>query len=60
VTVAFLARRVRGTIESVDDGGRSVVVLIESGELMRFALNAATGYFTTEGRQEGERLLFEA
>jgi hypothetical protein len=59
VTVAFLARRVGGTVEAVEDGGRRVVVATEDGATMGFALNPATGYFTEGGLQEGARLLFE-
>jgi hypothetical protein len=59
VTVAFLARRVAGTVEDVAADGRDVSVLTEEGELIAFALNQATGYFTAGGLQEGARLLFE-
>jgi hypothetical protein len=59
VTVSLLARRVRGAVEEVRDGGRSLTVLTEDGELMEFALNRATGMFTGGGTQSGARLSFE-
>jgi hypothetical protein len=59
VTVALLSRRVRGSVEDVREGGRALTVLTEEGELMEFALNQATGYFTGGGGQSGERLSFD-
>jgi hypothetical protein len=59
VTVSLLARRVRGVVEEVRDGGRAFTVLTEEGELMEFALNGATGRFTRGGTQSGERLSFD-
>jgi hypothetical protein len=59
VTVALLARRVKGTVEDVAAGGRSLTVLTEDGELMEFALSQATGYFTAGGNQSGARLSFD-
>jgi hypothetical protein len=59
VTVALLARRVKGTVEHVDDDGRRLTVLTEDGELMEFALSQATGYFTGGGTQSGARLSFD-
>jgi hypothetical protein len=59
VTVALLARRVRGTIEDVSPDGRVLTVLTEEGELMEFALSQATGYFTGGGNQSGARLSFD-
>ena len=60
VTVAFLARRVGGTIDHVGEDGRTLTVSTEDGQALEFALNPATGYFTAGGRQEGARLLFDA
>ena len=59
MTVSQLARRVRGTVEEVAPGGRSITVLTEDGELMEFALNQATGFFTGGGSQSGARLSFD-
>jgi hypothetical protein len=59
VTVALLARRLRGTVEEVRDGGRTLMVLTEDGETMEFALSRATGYFTRDGVQSGARLMFD-
>jgi hypothetical protein len=59
VTVALLARRVRGTVEDVADDGRRLTVLTEEGDLMDFALSHATGYFTGGGTQSGARLSFD-
>jgi hypothetical protein len=59
VTVVWLAHRVGGVIEAVDDDGRSLAVRTDDGEELRFALNAATGLFKEDGLQEGARLLFE-
>lgn len=60
VTVVFLARRVRGSVEEVADGGRRVVVVTEDGEAIEFALSPATGSFLEIGRSVGgARLLFD-
>jgi hypothetical protein len=59
VTVALLARRLKGTVEEVADDGRRLTVLTEDGDLMEFALSQATGYFTAGGTQSGARLSFE-
>ncbi|MEA2423311.1 MAG: hypothetical protein QOF55_2410 [Thermoleophilaceae bacterium] len=59
MTVALLARRVRGTIEDVSPDGRVLTVLTEEGELMEFGLSQATGYFTGGGVQSGARLSFD-
>lgn len=56
----FLARRVRGSVEEVADGGRRVVVVTEDGEAIEFALSPATGSFLEIGRSVGgARLLFD-
>jgi hypothetical protein len=59
VTVALLARRLRGTVEDVSADGRQLTVLTEEGELMEFALSQAKGYFTAGGTQSGARLSFD-
>ena len=59
VTVVYLAYRVGGTIEAVEEGGRELTVLTDDGEALRFALNHATGLFTQDGSQAGARLLFD-
>jgi hypothetical protein len=60
VVVIFLARRVRGTVEQVDDGGRRLAVVTEEGDEVRFTLSPATGNFAEEGRAVGgARLTFE-
>jgi hypothetical protein len=59
VTVALLARRLKGTVEEVAPDGRRLTILTEDGELMEFALSHATGYFTRGGSQSGARLSFD-
>ena len=60
VTVVFLARRVRGVVEEVYDGGRRLVVVSEDGDQIAFALSPATGNFVEEGRAiGGARLIFD-
>jgi hypothetical protein len=59
VTVALLARRVRGIVEEIGDDGRRLTVLTEEGDLMEFGLSQATGYFTGGGTQSGARLSFD-
>jgi hypothetical protein len=59
VTVALLARRVGGVVETVEDDGRRLTVLTEDGELMTFGLSQATGTFTGGGSQSGARLSFD-
>jgi hypothetical protein len=59
VTVVFLARRVRGTVEELAEDGRRLVVATEDGERIRFGLSPATGSFLEEGRAVGgARLTF--
>jgi hypothetical protein len=60
VTVVFLARRVRATVEEMGDGGRRLVVVTEDGEPITFVLSPATGNFVEEGRAVGgARLTFD-
>ena len=59
MTVALLARRVKGSVEEIAPDGRRLTVLTEDGELMDFALSQATGYFTGGGSQSGARLSFD-
>jgi hypothetical protein len=59
VLIWFLARRVSGTIERVEEGGRRLVVATEEGEVMTFVLGRATGHFMQEGQAiGGARLTF--
>jgi phage baseplate assembly protein gpV len=58
VTVAFLSGQVGGVVAGADDEQRSVNVVTDDGETVRFALNRATGRFLSDGRQSGARLLF--
>jgi hypothetical protein len=58
VTIAFLAARIDGVVAGTDDERRSLSVLTDEGETVRFALNRATGRYLSEGRQSGARLLF--
>ena len=59
VTVAFLARRVGGTIEDVAADGRRLVVVTDDGRSLRFELSPATGSFAQEGPVGGAKLRFE-
>jgi hypothetical protein len=59
VMVSFLGSTVRGTVDSVEPGGRRLRVTTEEGETLWFALNGATATFTAQGRQTGARLTFE-
>lgn len=58
VSVVFLAVRVAGVIESVDEAERRLHVLTEEGELIAFTLDRATGIFRTASTPDG-RLVFE-
>jgi hypothetical protein len=59
VTVAFLARRVGGSIEEIDADGRRLLVVTDEGEPIRFELSQATGSFVQEGPTGGAKLAFE-
>jgi hypothetical protein len=59
VTVAFLARRVGGTIEEIDADGRALLVVTDDDELIRFELSQATGSFVQEGPTGGAKLAFD-
>src|SRR4051794_22523959 len=59
VTVAFLATRASGSIESVDADLRGLEVLTEDGERVRFELSPATGIFMATDHSRA-RLFFEA
>jgi hypothetical protein len=59
VRVNFLGSTVRGTVRSVADDGRRLLVATEDGEVLTFALNRATATFTADGHQTGARLTFE-
>ena len=41
-----------------DEQQRSLDVVTDEGEMVRFALNRATGRYLSDGRQAGARLLF--
>jgi hypothetical protein len=55
VTVIYLAVAEPGVVECVEDAGRTVVVLTEHGELLRFHLMASAHYVT---RDRAARLQF--
>jgi hypothetical protein len=55
VTVLYLALAEPGLVERVEDDGRTVVVLTEGGELLRFYLMASAHYVT---RDRAARLQF--
>ena len=59
MSVAFLARRVGGTIEAIERDGRTLVVVTDDGEAIRFELSPATGSFVQEGPTGGAKLAFE-
>lgn len=60
VTVVFLARRVGGKVEEIDDGGRRLLVVTEDDELIAFTLRPASGHFVEENRASGgARLVFD-
>jgi hypothetical protein len=58
VTVAFLSAQIAGVVARAEDELRSVNVVTDDGETVRFALNRATGRYLSDGRQSGARLLF--
>ncbi|WP_028064193.1 hypothetical protein [Solirubrobacter soli] len=48
VTVHYLASTETGTVERIEDDGRSVVVVTESDAVLEFHLMASTHYFTRD------------
>lgn len=58
VVVIYLGAVVGGTVKSVGDGGRSLVVVTDEGEELRFQLDRATASFTLPGGQTSARLRF--
>lgn len=58
VTVAFLSAQIGGVVAGSDEQQRSLDVVTDEGEMVRFALNRATGRYLSDGRQAGARLLF--
>jgi hypothetical protein len=48
VTVLYLAAREHGVVEYVEDGGRVVVVVTESGDALRFHLMASAHFITQD------------
>lgn len=60
VVVAFIGARSPGVIEDVQDDGRRVLVALDDGTRMAFALSRATGRFVRDGDQSGARLVFES
>ncbi len=58
MTVVFLAARVPGTIEWVDEDLHRVGVLTEEGEEISFALNRKLARFVAEEHPAGPRLAF--
>lgn len=59
MTIALLARNLRGVVEEVLDGGLRLTVLTEDGERQEFALSRSTGHFMRDGKQSGARLLLD-
>ena len=56
----FLGRRVAGTVEQIDDGGRRLMVATDDGEAIAFTLAQASARFVEESRgTTGARLIFE-
>jgi hypothetical protein len=49
VDIVYLAARERGTVEAVEDGGRTLVIVAESGKVLHFRL-FASGHFMTADR----------
>ena len=49
VEVVYLNARERGVVEAVEDAGRTLLVVTEEAQLLRFALSA-TGAFVTADR----------
>jgi hypothetical protein len=58
VSVRYLDATAAGIVNEVHDEGRSLLVLTEEGESVRFTLSPATGTFTTGGAGFGARLIF--
>lgn len=48
VTVVYLATNEQGVVERVDDAGRTVTVVTESGSVLEFHLMASTHFFTRD------------
>lgn len=46
VEIVYLALREPATVEAIEDGGRTVIVVADDGEVLRFRL-AASGHFVT-------------
>jgi hypothetical protein len=56
----FLGRRVAGTVEHVEEGGRRLVVATDDGGAIAFVLAQASARFVEEARgTTGARLIFE-
>lgn len=49
VTLVYLAAREPGVIEAVEEGGRSVTVVTEAGDVVHLRL-VASGHFVTADR----------
>jgi hypothetical protein len=48
VLVHYLATTERGTVERVEDAGRTILVVTESEAVLEFHLMASTHYFTRD------------
>jgi hypothetical protein len=48
VTVVYLAAREHGVVERVEDDGRGLLVLTDSGSLLRFQLMASAHFITPD------------
>lgn len=58
VTVCYLATTAEGEVAEVGDGGRSLFVVTDDGEAVRFRLSRATATFTAGGAAPWPRLVF--
>jgi hypothetical protein len=58
VTLVYSGFADSGVVQRVEDGGRHLTVLTDDDHLVTFALNRATGRFTSVGPEPSARLLF--
>ncbi|MBE2315607.1 hypothetical protein DVA67_006445 [Solirubrobacter sp. CPCC 204708] len=48
VTVMYLGATEPGVVERLEDGGRTALVVTESGDVLRFVLMASADYITAD------------